>query len=164
MIINNKEYEVIKLLGKGKSGYSYLVKDNEDFLFVAKKMHDEPCDYYKFGDKLESEINDYNYLLNLIDIPKIIEIDYENRIILKEYFEENTISELINNKVDISEYIILIQNISAICKQHNINIDYYPTNFILHNSKLYYIDYECNEYSEEWNYENWGRKYWKLND
>lgn len=164
MIINNKEYEVIKLLGKGKSGYSYLVKDNEDFLFVAKKMHDEPCDYYKFGDKLESEINDYNYLLNLINIPKIIEIDYENRIILKEYFEENTISELINNKVDISEYIILIQNISAICKQHNINIDYYPTNFILHNSKLYYIDYECNEYSEEWNYENWGSKYWKLND
>ena len=26
--------------------------------------------------------------------------------------------------------------------------------------KLYYIDYECNDYMEEWNFENWGVKYW----
>ena len=25
---------------------------------------------------------------------------------------------------------------------------------------LYYIDYECNQYSDEWNFENWGIKYW----
>lgn len=23
-----------------------------------------------------------------------------------------------------------------------------------------YIDYECNNYMDEWNFENWGIKYW----
>jgi len=22
------------------------------------------------------------------------------------------------------------------------------------------VDYECNEYSEKWNFENWGIRYW----
>jgi hypothetical protein len=22
------------------------------------------------------------------------------------------------------------------------------------------VDYECNSYSDEWNFENWGVKYW----
>ena len=25
---------------------------------------------------------------------------------------------------------------------------------------LWYIDYECNEYMEQWNFENWGIEYW----
>ncbi len=43
---------------------------------------------------------------------------------------------------------------------HGINIDYFPTNFIVQNDKIFYIDYECNAYMEEWNFENWGKKYW----
>ena len=43
----------------------------------------------------------------------------------------------------------------------NLNIDYYPTNFIVDsNGVLFYIDFECNNYMEEWNFENWGIKYW----
>lgn len=42
-----------------------------------------------------------------------------------------------------------------------LNIDYYPTNFIPQDNVLYYIDYECNVYSDEWNFENWGIKYWQ---
>ena len=38
--------------------------------------------------------------------------------------------------------------------------DYYPTNFVARDGILYYIDFECNEYMEQWNYENWGCKYW----
>ena len=34
------------------------------------------------------------------------------------------------------------------------------TNFIVNNDLLWYIDYECNTYMEEWNFENWGIKYW----
>ena len=25
---------------------------------------------------------------------------------------------------------------------------------------MYYVDYECNAYMEEWNFENWGIRYW----
>ena len=40
------------------------------------------------------------------------------------------------------------------------NIDYYPTNFVVQDDFVYYIDYECNTYMDEWNFENWGIKYW----
>ncbi len=40
------------------------------------------------------------------------------------------------------------------------NIDYFPTNFVMQDGILYYIDYECNDYMEEWNFENWGIRYW----
>ena len=46
-----------KLLGKGKGGYSYLVTDGTAD-YVLKQIHHEPCDYYQFGDKIESELND----------------------------------------------------------------------------------------------------------
>ena len=42
----------------------------------------------------------------------------------------------------------------------NTNIDYFPTNFVVHNEEIYYVDFECNDYMEEWNFENWGVKYW----
>lgn len=41
-----------------------------------------------------------------------------------------------------------------------LNIDYFPTNFVVREGLLYYIDYECNCYTEEWSFENWGIHYW----
>ena len=64
LTVNGMEYEVIKLLGKGKGGWSYLVTDGKNE-FVLKKIHHEPCDYYTFGNKLESELRDYETLRNI---------------------------------------------------------------------------------------------------
>jgi hypothetical protein len=41
-----------------------------------------------------------------------------------------------------------------------LNIDYFPTNFVVQDGLIWYVDYECNGYMEEWNFENWGIKYW----
>ena len=30
----------------------------------------------------------------------------------------------------------------------------------IHHEQIFYIDYECNNYMDEWNFENWGIKYW----
>ena len=49
---------------------------------------------------------------------------------------------------------------AELAKKANLNIDYYPTNFVVRDGLLYYIDYECNQYMSEWNFENWGMKYW----
>ena len=57
-------------------------------------------------------------------------------------------------------YIHQLTEMGEKLKRRNLNIDYFPTNFIVQNELLYYIDYECNEYSDEWNFENWGKKYW----
>ena len=39
--LNEKEFSVIRLLGKGKGGYSYLVS-NEAGEYVLKQIHPEP--------------------------------------------------------------------------------------------------------------------------
>ena len=56
-----------------------------------------------------------------------------------------------------------LRQVQAMCRllyPAHTNIDYFPTNFILQGDTLYYIDYECNDYMDEWNFENWGCKYW----
>ena len=56
-----------------------------------------------------------------------------------------------------------IRQMEAMCEilyGAGLNIDYFPTNFVLRDEKLYYVDFECNPYSEQWNFENWGSKYW----
>ena len=75
--VNHKLYKIIKLLGHGKGGYSYLAeKDGE--LVVLKQIHHEPCSYYTFGNKIEAEINDYQRLVTVqIRIPKMIDVDKE---------------------------------------------------------------------------------------
>ena len=58
-------------------------------------------------------------------------------------------------------YIEQVREMCSLLYHNNLNIDYYPTNFIPQEDVLYYIDYECNVYSDEWNFENWGIKYWR---
>ncbi len=160
MTVNRKEYTVLKLLGKGKGGYSYLVSDGE-CRFVLKQIHHEPCAYYQFGDKMEAELHDYRRLYEIgIPMPKMLDADMKEERILKEFIDGDTVYELVLRD-ELPE--ICLRQMGDICKllyAANTNIDYFPTNFVLQSDKLYYIDYECNDYMEEWNFENWGIKYW----
>ena len=62
--------------------------------------------------------------------------------------------------VNIDSYIPQILDMAEKAKRKEINIDYFPTNFIVNNDKLFYIDYEVNDYHDEWNFNNWGIRYW----
>ncbi|MGL4762448.1 MAG: hypothetical protein ACRCWG_13455 [Sarcina sp.] len=161
--VNNKVYEIVKLLGKGKGGYSYLAVNSGDE-YVLKQIHHEPCEYYEFGDKFGSELRDYGILSKLsIKLPKLIDYDVEKEIIIKEYIDGPTVAELVESKSLNKFYIDEMKKISSILKGEEINIDYYPTNFIISNNEIFYIDYECNKYMDEWSFENWGIQYWKSN-
>ena len=95
MQVNDSEYKIIKLLGKGKGGYSYLVTDGKQN-YVLKQIHHEPCDYYQFGNKIEAEINDYKRLISIgIRVPEMFDVDVENERILKEYIAGDTIFDMI---------------------------------------------------------------------
>ena len=160
MSVNNQEYQVIKLLGKGKGGYSYLVTDGSQ-KFVLKQIHHEPCDYYQFGDKIEAESRDYERLEKIgIRMPKMIALDRENERILKEYIEGDTIYELVLQDKMKESYLEQVKEMCKLLYSANTNIDYFPTNFVVQQEKLFYIDYECNDYMEKWNFENWGILYW----
>ena len=161
MTVNGVEYVTIKLLGKGKGGYSYLA-EREGNLFVLKQIHHEPCDYYTFGNKIESEMRDYETLTRVgIRMPKMIDVDIENERILKEYIDGDTIFDIVARGEMKESYIEQVKEMCSLLYPVNLNIDYYPTNFIPQDDVLYYIDYECNVYSDEWNFENWGVQYWK---
>lgn len=170
--VNEKEYRVIKLLGKGKGGYSYLVARQEQEnlpgagvgetqLYVLKQIHHEPCSYYQFGNKMEAELNDYERLRAIgIRIPKLLAADRERERILKEYIEGDTIFDLVERDEMREEYLEQMRAMCRLLYAAHTNIDYFPTNFVVQRGEMYYIDFECNDYMEEWNFENWGVKYW----
>jgi tRNA A-37 threonylcarbamoyl transferase component Bud32 len=160
MKVNDNTYELVKLLGKGKGGYSYLVRAGEK-QYVLKQIHHEPCEYYQFGNKLESELKDYKSLTTVgVRMPVMLEIDMEQERILKQYIEGDTIDLLVAEDRMKPEYFQQIYDICKLLYKNKMNIDYFPTNFVVQEELLYYIDYECNDYLEEWNFENWGIKYW----
>lgn len=160
MYINETPYTVVKLLGHGKGGYSYLVsRDGKNY--VLKQIHHEPCDYYTFGNKIEAERNDYGRLLQTgIRIPKMLDIDIPGERILKEYIDGPTIYELVHADAMKEVYWHQIREMAQKVYGAGLNIDYFPTNFVVQDDLLYYIDYECNGYMEQWNFENWGSQYW----
>ena len=159
--VNNKNFRIIKLLGHGKGGYSYLVEDENNKKFVLKQIHHEPCSYYQFGNKIEAEVYDYQRLKDAkINIPELYDVDYQNERLLKEYIEGETIVYFVKNNLMKPIYYEQINKMVELLKAKNLNIDFYPSNFVVQNDEIFYIDFDCNEYCEEWNYVNWGSKYW----
>lgn len=160
MAVNNAEFRVIKLLGKGKGGYSYLVTD-ESAQYVLKQIHHEPCEYYTFGDKLHSELRDYETLRKLgIPMPRLLAVDVPQECILKEYIAGATVAELLKEGRIEANWLAQVQAMCDRLYPAGLNIDYYPTNFVPCDGTLYYIDYECNAYMTEWDFEHCGSQYW----
>lgn len=160
MTVNGIPYRVVQLLGHGKGGYSYLVqRDGKEFLL--KQIHHEPCDYYTFGNKIAAEQVDYLRLYNAgIPIPQMLDIDIPHERILKEYIPGPTIYQLVKEDKVKPEYFHQVRHMAWLAQQANLNIDYFPTNFVVCEDQLWYVDYECNLYDPRWNFENWGNDYW----
>jgi hypothetical protein len=146
-----------KLLGKGKGGYTYLAK-NERSAFALKQIHYEQSDVYTFsGNKLASELRDYARLAALgLRMPELVHWDDEKQVLLKEYLGEETCANLIAKGFIDDSHIKQIFDMAVVLRENGLNIDYFPTNFMLRDGLLYYVDYECNPYDEAWNFENWG--------
>ncbi len=158
--VNGKVFSVTKMLGKGKGGYSYLVTDGIS-RYVLKQIHHESCACFPFENKIEAEIRDYMRLKGIgIRMPAMLDIDTEKERILKEYIEGQTIYELVLQDKMEPSYLKQIQDMCALLYAADTNIDYFPTNFVVQDGEIYYVDFECNDYSEQWNFENWGIKYW----
>ena len=160
MTVNGIEYQVVKLLGKGKGGYSYLVT-RDGVPYTLKQIHHEPCDYYTFGDKLASELGDYERLKAVgVPMPELLAVDSPLERILKEYIDGPTVYDLVREDRLDPGYIRQMDGLCEKLYAAGLNIDYFPTNFIPRNGILIYIDYECNNYMDEWNFRNWGIQYW----
>ena len=151
---------LLRLLGHGKGGYSYLAENGGQSV-VLKQIHHEPCDYYSFGNKIESECRDYQRLKDAgIRIPKMLAVDKETERIVKQYIEGDTIFDYVRNGISVEPYLEQVMEMASKAKDHMLNIDYFPTNFVVSDRMIWYVDYECNEYKDEWSFESWGIRYW----
>ncbi len=154
--------KIVRFLGKGKSGYSYLTESSGSNV-VLKLMHGEPNPYYAFeGNKVDAESESYLKLLEAgITIPALIMSNPGENYLVKEYIPGTIASELIaDGKIDES-IIKRLFDFSSGAKSAGLNIDYFPNNFVIDPAgELYYIDYETNPYSFEWGLGNWGIYYW----
>lgn len=160
MVVNGRKYRILRLLGKGKGGYSYLAQ-GEAGEVVLKQIHHEPCDYYQFGDKLASELRDYERLRAVgVPMPELLDVDRAQERLIKAYVPGATVYEMVLRNALPEVCLEAVRRIAELLKRENLNIDYFPTNFIWHDGTLFYVDYECNAYMEQWNFENWGIKYW----
>lgn len=161
LTLNETSYRLLRLLGKGKGGYSYL-SERDGQLVVVKQIHHEPCDYYSFGNKIEAELRDYERLQNAgIRIPRMHDVDVNAERIVKDYIEGPTVMELVQAGTSVEPYLPEVRDMAARAMAAGLNIDYYPTNFVVHDGLLWYVDYECNDYSEQWDFEHWGIQYWR---
>ena len=155
-----KSYRILRLLGHGKGGYSYLAEGDGQQV-VVKQIHHEPCDYYAFGNKIEAERQDYERLKEAsIRIPQMLAIDMDAERIVKEYIEGPTIFELVKSGTSAAPYLAQVRDMAAKAKAAGLNIDWFPTNFVVRDGLIWYVDYECNAYMDEWSFESWGVRYW----
>lgn len=160
MEVLDRDFEVVRLLGRGKGGYSYLVTDGQQE-YVLKQIHHEPCSYYTFGDKLQSELNDYAHLSKLgVPMPELLAVDRQRERLLKEYIPGPTVMDLVLADKMEQGYFDQMDQLCTRLYAAQTNIDYFPTNFIARDGQLWYVDYECNGYMEQWDFRHWGIRYW----
>ena len=77
-----------------------------------------------------------------------------------EYIDGDTIFNIVRAGLPVEPYLDQVRFMAEQAKACGLNIDYFPTNFVVRDGLIWYIDYECNQYMDEWNFENWGIKYW----
>jgi len=129
---NNYKLINLKLIGKGKSGYSYLAEDHGQKV-VLKLMHDEDCSYYNFTkNKADMEADAFKVLSNCgVPIPKLIEVNNAEQYLVKEFIDGKLASELIASEELTENILEQLFSISNSLLDHKINIDYFPNNFVI---------------------------------
>lgn len=162
MEVNGRPYVIGRLLGRGKGGYSYLASGEDGADVVLKQIHHEPCSYYRFGDKLAAELHAYETLRAVgIRMPALLEVDSQSERLLKAYVPGPTVFELVEREALPDGCRVQLGEMCRAVYGAGLNIDYFPTNFVWNEGLLHYIDYECNPYAEQWDFEHWGCQFWE---
>ncbi len=155
------EAKILRLLGKGKSGYSYLAAIGDKNV-VLKHMHDEPCAYYSFGDnKVRLEIEAYKRLSSAgLSLPQLLDFNEQQNFLIKEFIDGHVADRWMPSAGELDLAVAQLFKIAHCMKDQGFNIDYFPANFVINNGQVHYIDYEVNAYYEQWSFESWGIYYW----
>jgi len=156
--IEGVTYTIIRVLGVYGGGRRYIVIDN-DGMFVLKDYGDNP--EKKALETVRKEKQTTELLSSIgIAVPKVIAIDEEKKLVLKEFIEGVPVSGLIMKGELTASVLEQARNMSKIAEEHGLCLDFFPTNFVVSNGKLYYFHFECMPYSEEYSLGRMLTKFW----
>ena len=150
------------LLGKGKSGHSWLATCGNGQV-VFKRMHHEPCPFYDFGDrnKVEMEVAAYQYLQPFaLNLPQLLCACPAEDYLLKSYVEGVVATHAVIDGTLGDDTLSALFQLARRCQDAQINLDWFPDNFVIRAGVLHYIDYEFNQYDRRWSWPQWGIYYW----
>ena len=86
--------------------------------------------------------------------------DREGELLLKELLPGETVYQLVLRGAVEPWHWAQVRALSQSLRGAGLNLDWFPTNFIGREGILYYVDYECNPYMDQWSFESWGVRYW----
>jgi len=143
ILVNGKEYQYIKLLGKGQSGETWLATDGSTDFAIKKIISDNEADR---KEQLEKSLSDYHRISEAgIPVSRLIEIDCSAGLILKEYIPGDRALNYLLKKQKMDEITKQLRETYQKGKQAGIVLDYSFTNFIVYKDQLVYIDYACTD-------------------
>lgn len=95
-----------------------------------------------------------------IKLPRLLEANADHNFLLKEYIDGKLVTDLVIAASLPDACVKQVFEMARVLKASDLNIDYFPDNFVVMNEVLYYVDYEYNQYDPLWNLPNWGLYYW----
>ena len=93
-------------------------------------------------------------------MPELLDYNVERKYLVKEYIDGIVAAELIAGDKITESTLEQLFKIFRLAKNAGYNIDYFSSNFVIQDDRLFYIDYECNPYIPDWDLINWGIYYW----
>ena len=159
--LHGSPLEIVQKLERGVGNCTYLVKDDNNH-YICKHLIDLPDESPTAKDaRFQTEIDSYERLRETkISIPELLEANSENHYLIKEHIEGELVSDLVSCGAMTTEIFMKAFEFSEDLKAHDINLDYFPSNFVVRKGEIYYIDYEMNAYIDEWDFTHWGIYYW----
>lgn len=140
--VNGHKFDVIEFLGKGWTCKTWLVTDGVKRCALKKILDTYEPDRKK--EIVEKSCLDYATLKEAgIPVPKLLEVDYENGIILKEYIQGEVAFNYIAKRKKAERILEQIREIFNKAELFGIELDYKSFNFVVKDNQLIYIDYSC---------------------
>ncbi|MDY0100389.1 MAG: hypothetical protein WCZ47_02165 [Bacilli bacterium] len=151
-IIKRYEYILENLLFEDENMKLYLARRKDRLLSFREYLNESTY---------LSDLDKYRRLQKAgINVPKLIGFDRQLLILIFERFFEPTALEVLE-KEDLKEiYFRQLFSIYRFCRFSQIEINYFPHNFILKGMTLYYIGDDIFEADPKINLENYGLRYW----
>ena len=95
-----------------------------------------------------------------VPVPELIHYDEDNHILAKAFDAGEPAAERAARDALDPAFWEQLFALSDRCREGGHNLDWFPTNFHLTDSRLVCLDYEAPPWSVEWSLENWALWYW----